>query len=398
MREIALPVPKVSGKRSAKAKKTTAPPSPVSAAEMPASHRRRGARSAPTGWVWRSHIGADMRDFLRLRRSLGRQYMGHERVLLGLDYFLCRRFPNARTLTAPAFEEWAKGLRSLCPTTARMRMTWVRQFCRHLSRLRSGVFVPDLRTFPKELPHAAPRLLSEAEIAGALTFTSVLRRNRSNPLHPRTICMAFTLLYCCGLRHGEVRRLKLGDIDSKNGVLRVVASKFNKSRMVPMSSSVTREMRRYLNARRRCGMPCQAESPLVWNGYPSRTDAVTATPFWMNWQHVCRLAGLVDSRGRPPRLHDLRHSFAVEALRRGYGRGREPNAVLPRLARYMGQAGAQFTHYYLKFTEPLRCAAAERTRPHRSRSPESQPTAYSPAADLYRHSRSITCQRQEGDR
>jgi len=71
-----------------------------------------------------------------------------------------------------------------------------------------------------------------------------------------------------------------------------------------------------------------------------------------------------DRRHRPPRLHDLRHSFAVEALRRGYSMGQNAQMVLPRLARYMGHSGVQFTHYYLKFTEPLRCAANDLFRQH----------------------------------
>ena len=87
-------------------------------------------------------------------------------------------------------------------------------------------------------------------------------------------------------------------------------------------------------------------------------------PFWATWQRVCRRAHVFDHRGRPPRLHDLRHGFAVEALRRGYDAGLNAQAVLPRLARYLGHSGAQSTHYYLKFTEPLRCAASDRFRQH----------------------------------
>ena len=110
-------------------------------------------------------------------------------------------------------------------------------------------------------------------------------------------------------------------------------------------------------------------APLVWNGYPHRNGqvfALTSAPFWANWQRVCRCAQVLDHRGRPPRIHDLRHSFAVEALRRAYGTGQNAQAVLPRLARYMGHAGIQFTHYYLKFTEPLRCVASDRFRHHLS--------------------------------
>ena len=58
----------------------------------------------------------------------------------------------------------------------------------------------------------------------------------------------------------------------------------------------------------------------------------------------------------------MRHSFAVEALRRGYAAGRDAQATLPRLARYMGHVTPAFTHYYLKFTEPIRQAASDRFR------------------------------------
>jgi integrase len=116
-------------------------------------------------------------------------------------------------------------------------------------------------------------------------------------------------------------------------------------------------------------MPMEPTAPLVWNGYPRRNGqvfALTSAPFWANWQRVCCCAQVFDHHGRPPRIHDLRHSFAVEALRRAYSTGQNTQAVLPRLARYMGHAGIQFTHYYLKFTEPLRCVASDRFRHHLS--------------------------------
>jgi len=374
LRVLALPVPRLS--------QSTQLPSPPAAGDQPPTspcRHRRGARTPPKGWVWRSRLGPAMRQYLELRRSLGRQYESHERALLGLDYFLCRRYPRAGSITPYIFEEWAKGLAALCPTTARMRRMWIRQFCRHLARLRPDGFVPDLRSFPKEVPHAAPTLITELEVARVLEATSILRCKKSNPLHARTLRIAFTLLYCCGLRRNEVLKLTLSDIDATHGTLRIVESKFNKSRMVPISPSVMRELRDYLAQRRRCGMPVEPDAPLVWNGYTSRVDAMTCSPFWENWRRCCRSASVVNQHGRPPRLHDLRHSFAVEALRRGYARGHQPGAVLPRLARYLGHAGGQFTHYYLKFTEPLRIAAAARSRPGRAsdRSPLPEPLDHS---------------------
>jgi integrase len=122
-------------------------------------------------------------------------------------------------------------------------------------------------------------------------------------------------------------------------VFRIDKTKFSKSRLVPLSASVADELRQYLLERGRRNMPMEPSAPLVWNGYPRRKKramALSASPFWVIWQRVCCSAGVLDPRGRPPRLHDLRHSFAVEVLRRGYGTGQNAQAVLPRLARYMG--------------------------------------------------------------
>lgn len=357
LRQVALPVPQ-KGPDAAPTKTPTPAPS---------ARWRVGARTAPRGWGWRSFLKKRLTDYLSVQRALGRDYETQERTLRGLDCFLIRRYPRARRLTPAIFAAWAAGLHSLCPTTARMRMLCVRKFCCHLARSRPGIFIPDLRTFPKEVPHQAPYLISESEVARVLAATTQLRSTRSNPLHPQTIRMAFLLTFCCGLRKGEVLKLRLADLDTEAMVLRINQTKFGKSRLVPVSPSVADELRRYLAKRRRKNLPMEPDAPLVWNGWPrrnGRASALTSMPFWATWQRVCRRAHVFDHRGRPPRLHDLRHGFAVEALRRGYDAGLDVQAVLPRLARYMGHAGAQFTHYYLKFTEPLRCAASDRFRQH----------------------------------
>jgi integrase/recombinase XerD len=357
LRPVALPVPNQNQTEALR-------PPPV---PDPSTRWRSGARTAPPDWACRSFLKKPIADYLAIQRALGRKYKPHEYTFRGLDFFVTGHYPKVKTFTAAMFAEWAAGLHTISPTTARARMLYVRKFCCHLARSYPTAFIPDLRKFPKELPHQAPYLLSESEVARLLVATSTLRATRNKPLHPQTIRLAFLLLYCCGLRRGEVLRLRLADIDTDEMVLRINQTKFYKSRLVPLSPSVADELRTYLTHRRRTNMPMEPEAPLVWNGYPRRNGqafALTSAPFWANWQRVCRCAQVFDHRGRPPRIHDLRHSFAVEALRRGYSNGQNAQALLPRLARYMGHSGVQFTHYYLKFTEPLRGIANDRFRQH----------------------------------
>ena len=259
------------------------------------------------------------------------------------------------------FATWAEVHAIVSPTTRRHRMLCVQKFCRYLARFRPATFVPDVRTFPRKLDHQAPFLLTKAEVARILFKTATLKVGWQNSFRRPTMRLAWILLYCCGLRRGELLHLRLADADMDQGVLRINETKFHKTRLVPFSSSVRKELRRYLRQRRRQGFPMDVSTPLLWNGRQGDEGGpISPATLTSNWVGACQSAGVFSHHGRTPRIHDLRHSFAVEALRQGYRRGSEPQATLPRLARYLGHVSPDFTHHYLKFTEPLRTAASKR--------------------------------------
>ena len=117
-----------------------------------------------------------------LRRKLGlnvlyfpfRQttpYCKEEWILRGLDLVLHRDYPCGRVFTRSMFDRWALELATLSPTSRRLRMLCVAKFCRYLAWMRPTTFVPNPRTFPEQLPHRAPYLLSEHEVARLLAGT-----------------------------------------------------------------------------------------------------------------------------------------------------------------------------------------------------------------------------------
>lgn len=357
LRQVALPVPRrpIAKLRQPSRGNDSYRPSPQAFPKV----------TAPMGQSWRSFLARPIRDYLALQRSLGRGYRREEWILRGLDFFLTRHAPQGRVFTASRFAAWAASLSRLSPTSVRSRLLCVRKFCLHLARGRSAGFVPNLRLFPKALGPKAPCLLSEAEMARILAGTRTINPNRKHPLRRQSMRLALVLLYCCGLRRGELLRLCLADIDTEQMVLQINQTKFYKSRLVPLSPSVARELRTYLRQRQQQGLPMEPTAPLLWNGRVGTTGgALSPTALTANWFRICHCAKVFDSRGRPPRLHDLRHSFAAAVLLRGYRLGRDAQATLPRLARYLGHASPLFTHYYLKFTEPIRRVAGTRFRRH----------------------------------
>src|ERR1019366_5429234 len=152
------------------------------------------------------------------------------------------------------------------------------------------------------------------------------------------------LLFCCGLRRGELVRLTLGDIQEEQTLLHIRLSKFHKSRLVPLSPSVTAELRQYLKARQQKKLPVTPEAFLMWSRRRS-PEVYSAESLGPVWHQLCASARVLNAQGHPPRIHDMRHSCAVLVLQQWYDQGADMHANLPHLAAYLGHVSAVSTHY-----------------------------------------------------
>lgn len=306
----------------------------------------------------RSPLAPLITDFVTLKRALGRHFAGELRVLADLDRFLAERQEHPARLTASAFAAWCLTLEHLSPNTRRCRMRIVRALCVYASRHDPGFFVPDPAGFPVRRPPQPPHIFSEQEIVSVLRVTDALRPCSTSPLCGPVYRLAVVLLYTAGLRRGELVRLIISDYDSTERTLLVRASKFHKSRLVALSDDAVREMDRYLCARRR--LPHDEDAPLLVSRYGG-LRARSGAGLGGGLSRLFRQAGVISaSSGRPPRVHDLRHTHAVHALLRWYRAGVDVQAKLPALAISMGHVSIASTAYYLSLLEPVAQAASER--------------------------------------
>jgi hypothetical protein len=117
------------------------------------NRRPAGTVTVPSGF--HSFLATPLRNYLTWQRALGRGYRKEEWILRGLDLVLHRDYPCARVFAKAMFERWALEPAALSPTSRRHRMLRVAKFCRYLARMRPTTFVPNPRTFPKQLPHQA---------------------------------------------------------------------------------------------------------------------------------------------------------------------------------------------------------------------------------------------------
>jgi site-specific recombinase XerD len=353
LREVGLPVPK-------RGKTAVLKPTGWKQRLLPARKQPR-VRLGHT--AFRSGLAPSIRRYLETRRALGRAYRCEEDILRSWDDFLIRHYGKARGVRPEMFQSWVQTMPALTPTVRRNRMRIVRHFLLFHARRHPGTHIPDPLTFPRPSPHQPPRVVSVHEMARILATAASLPASHQNPLRAETIRLALVLLFCCGLRRGELLRLKIRDFDQQENLLRVEATKFHKSRLVPLPPSVASEVHHYLAVRRRVGQRPEPDAPLLWSNNPIASQNTYSAPALAdNWHLLCMATGVLNERGRPPRLHDLRHSFAVAALSRWYQQGIDVQSKLPHLAIYLGHVSPVSTHYYLQLSSDLRHAASQRFR------------------------------------
>jgi integrase/recombinase XerD len=313
--------------------------------------------------VFSSRLAPTFARYVDLKRALGRGFDAPSRTLQSLDRFLHEQSAIYRDLDPTAFHAWCHTHEHVASGVRRVRMLEVRAFCLYRRRTEPQCFVPDLSSFPSYHQRLKPYILSQAEVAKLLRAAAGLERKPVSPLRPEVIRLAVVLLFTTGIRRGELLGLTLGDYDRRESTLLIRETKFYKSRLLPINDGIADEIDRYLHARVRNKLPISSDTALIWNAFRGGR-AYSGTSLQLCLRPLLQKCGILTPKGKPPRIHDFRHSFAVNALLRWYRAGVDVEAKLPLLATYLGHGSAVSTHYYLHFIEPLRTAASERFANH----------------------------------
>ena len=301
---------------------------------------------------FRSSVATELRNYISYKQALGYSFKAQSWILLYLDRFLCELGKPSPDLTAETFRQWCQSMGSICSSTRLHRMGTIRNFCLYRRRRNPNCFVPDSSQFPKPSETVQPYIFSEIEISKLLTYSDSIPVPTISPLRASTTRLAVVLLYTTGLRIGELLRLTRGDYHPSEQTLTIKASKFHKSRILPLPRDVALEIETFLEKSKSIYPRLCDNSPLIFSPY-REGQAYSPSQVKNNLDILFNLAGIRKSNGRFPRIHDLRFSFAVNAILRWYRNGVNVQAKLPFLVAYMGHVSINSTYYYLRFTEPV---------------------------------------------
>lgn len=287
-----------------------------------------------------STLKQSVHDYLALRRSLGFKLRAAEDALAEFVVFAEQR--GITRITAAIAVEWALSRSSTRPGSAADRLRHVRGFARHHLASDPATEIPPVDLLPSRLRRRQPYLYSDDEVSRLLACS--LNLPPADGLRPWTYHCFLGLLAATGLRLGEAIRLNVGDVDLEQGVLTIRQTKFGKSRLVPVDTSTVAALNGYQTRRKRLlrGRP-QRRFFVSGKGTPLDPGSIHRTFYAL----LDQAAVHAPANAPRPRLHDLRHRFAIQALLRWYRAGDEVGRRLPVLSTYLGHVCIENTYWYL---------------------------------------------------
>ena len=306
--------------------------------------------------LWNEHVA----DYLRLRRQLGFTLAWDEHLLGQLAAHLDTA--GASHLTTAVMVEWAGLPRpdgGAGASRAATRMTAACSFAAYMNTLDPGHEVPPRGVFTFQRRRTAPYIYTPAQITTLLDAAARLRRFERATIYP----VVFGLLAATGMRVGELLALDVDEVDLDAGVITVSRGKSRDPRLVPVHPTTTQALRDHAAWRD------QRDVAVTDGRTPFFTDHLGRRLTWFTteyaFQSVRETAGLTTDGARP-RIHDLRHTFAVTTLLGWYRSGADVAGLLPRLSTYLGHTNPANTYWYLSAIPELLAHAARMldTRQH----------------------------------
>ncbi|MFS8981533.1 tyrosine-type recombinase/integrase [Cupriavidus necator] len=292
-----------------------------------------------------------LKQYLSMRQGLGYKYQHQTRRLA--DFVSFMESHKATTITTKLAVAWAT-LPADRHASWTLRLTDVRGFARHVANFNPETEIPPAGILPP-LKRARPYVYSDTEISALLA--AALALPPADGLRRWTYHHLFGLFAVTGIRLSEAIGLRNSDVDLDEGLLTVRQSKFGKSRIVPLHPTVSAALRSYAQRRdAHLGSRCGPHFFVAERGGPLLHQYVHRVFWRLSCETGLRRAG--DHTG--PRVHDLRHRFAIQTLLGWYREGLDVEQRLPLLSTYLGHTCVRDTYWYLSACPQLMEEAARR--------------------------------------
>jgi len=281
-----------------------------------------------------------MANFVTFKRMQGYTYISDARCLGYFDTFLVTEHYRLEVLTRQIVERYIESTAHLKPQTRIGKLAVVRGFTFYLNTIYPQSHV--LREYPFRVQRTIRfYLYSPTDIAALLR--EIARPGLTRTMHPECLHLLVGLLYTTGLRINEALSLTMANVDLHNRTLFIRKGKFSKDRYVIIHDTTIERLCRWLRVRSEYASEASS-TPLLVNVRGQRLlDCNVRRAF----QRCIRAYGIGAHAAAPPRLHDLRHTYACNCLMRWRHQGLDVNTLLPILSTALGHVSIHDTQVYL---------------------------------------------------
>jgi site-specific recombinase XerD len=309
--------------------------------------------------LFKSIIGPLIYDFIAEKRSLGALFETEAYSLRLLDQFVYhRKIKKTNQLTPVVIDQFIESRQRRTARSYNHLRSIIKAFFERLVRF--GVLLNNPVQIKKrrKTNQYVPFIFSPVQVAQLLNATKNLPKAYNGKLRSETFYTIFAILYGLGLRVGEAQRLIVSDIDFSKCTILIRESKFGKSRILPFGPKIEKLLKNYLNHKKIMNQSIEPKSMLfsIVKGAPVSRTTIKKTFRKM----VTKLNFKIEPGVTPPRLHHLRHSFAVGRLLRWYRSDVDVSQRLYALSTFLGHVDPTSTQVYLTMTEELLTVASKK--------------------------------------
>lgn len=298
-------------------------------------------------YILKSNFKNDIQNFLNLKHSTGYKYTTGQKLIEQFDELCFSKYSNEFHLTKEIALEWAIQRESESVSSHENRVVIVREFAKYLNSINKNAFIIPT-TYISKKPKYKSYIYSNLELKRIFDVIDKQKYSCYNKNTYIVLPVLFRILYGCGVRISEVLNLRVKDVNLEDGIISVYESKNNNNRLVPISNNLKSIVIEYFNT-----MHLSSIASDYFFYIKDCKVPIPATTLRKYFKNILKLSGIEKSKQNNPRIHDFRHTFAVNCLKKFIKENRDLTAYLPILKTYMGHSKFVSTEYYLKLTNDM---------------------------------------------
>lgn len=296
-----------------------------------------------TDITYHSVFQKEFQDLVDLKKALGFEYTAEAAAFKRIDAFFTQNKLTEKSVSKDLCDIWCRKKSYESISNQSHRISTMRVFCRYLNDIGIQAYVPP-KGIAKKSPKYEAHIYSDEELK---RFFAEVDKSKSIPsecpYRGFVMPVFFRILYTSGMRVSELRLITVGDINLKDEYITVRNSKNHKDRIVPVHPQLI-ERCRIIHAKIHAVSPDDEYFFMIRPG-----QAMPLVNVYRNFRRYLEHSGIPHT-GHGPRVHDFRHTYCVNLLRKWVDEGKDLMAYLPYMRTMLGHEGFEETAYYLKLT------------------------------------------------